>query len=108
MSNEHNHNHHDHDHDHDEQFITLVNENGDEELFEILLTFDSEDFNKSYLLCFPVGELEDDEEGVVHAYAYVPTEDGGIGELLPVESDEEWDMIEEVFNTFIEDQEEEE
>lgn len=101
---------HDHEHDHvheDEQYITLVDENGDEELFEILFTFDSDDFEKSYVLCYPVEGADEDEEVVVHAYAYIPTEDGGIGELMPVTTDEEWDMIEEVYNTFTLDEEEE-
>ncbi|NRD75935.1 DUF1292 domain-containing protein [Bacillus sp. BRMEA1] len=103
MSNEHNHNH-----EEEDRYITLVNENGDEELFEILLTFDSEEYEKSYVLFYPVGEAEDEDEdgGTVHAYAYIPTEDGGLGELLPIETDEEWEMIEEVFNTFVEDEEE--
>ncbi len=95
-----------HEHNHEEHYITLVNENGDEELFEILLTFDSDDFGKSYLLCYPVGDLEEEEEGIVHAYSFTQTEDGDIGELMPVVTDEEWDMIEEVFNTFMEDEEE--
>ena len=104
MAHEHN---HDHDHEHEEeQYITLINENGDEELFEILFTFDSDEFDKSYLLCYPVEDVEE-EEVIVHAYAYIPTEEGGIGELMPVESDEEWDMIEEVYNTFTLDAEEE-
>ncbi|MBS4215552.1 MULTISPECIES: DUF1292 domain-containing protein [Neobacillus] len=98
---------HEHHYD-DEQYITLINENGDEELFEILFTFESDEFEKSYVLCYPVGEAEDDEEVVVHAYSYIPTEEGEIGELSPVTTDEEWDIIEEVYNTFIQDEEEEE
>lgn len=98
-----------HEHVHEEeQYITLINENGDEELFEILFTFDSEEFDKSYVLCYPVGDVDDEEEVMVHAYAYTPTEDGSIGVLEPVMTDEEWDIIEEVYNTFTMDEEEEE
>ncbi|MEH7109531.1 MULTISPECIES: DUF1292 domain-containing protein [Bacillaceae] len=101
---------HEHEHMHEEEsFITLVDEEGNEELFEILFTFDSDEFEKSYVLCYPVGDVEeDDEEVVVHAYSYIPTEDGGIGELAPVLTDEEWDVIEEVYNTFTQDEEGEE
>lgn len=95
-------------HEEEENYITLVDENGDEQLYEVLFTFDSDEFEKSYILFYPVGASEDEEDEIVHAYAYIPTEDGGYGELLPIETDEEWDMIEEVFNTFNEDQEEEE
>jgi uncharacterized protein YrzB (UPF0473 family) len=98
---------HNHNHEEEEQYITLINENGDEELFEILFTFDSEEFEKSYVLCYPVGDVEDEEEVIVHAYAYTPTEDGSIGELMPVTTDEEWDIIEEVYNTFTLDEDEE-
>jgi uncharacterized protein YrzB (UPF0473 family) len=106
MAHDHKHDH-DHNHEDEDRYITLVNENGDEELFEILLTFDSDEFEKSYVLFYPVGESEDEEDGMVHAYAYIPTEDGDLGELLPIETDEEWDMIEEVFNTFVEEEESE-
>ena len=35
----------------EDEFITLVDEEGNEELYEILLTFDeTDDFNKSYVL----------------------------------------------------------
>jgi len=103
MAHEHNHNHN---HEDEERYITLVNENGDEELFEILLTFDSEEYEKSYVLFYPVGEVEEEDEGVVHAYSYIPTEEGGFGELMEIENEEEWDMVEEVFNTFLDDEEE--
>ena len=41
---------HDHDHDHEinpDDYITLVDDEGNEELYQILLTFESEEFEKS-------------------------------------------------------------
>lgn len=106
---EHNHDHnHDHDHDHDHhdhEHITIVDEHGNEELYEILFTFDSEDFGKSYVLVYPAGIPEEDEIEL-QAFSYVENEDGTEGDLEPIETEEEWDMIEEVLNTFIEDEEE--
>lgn len=96
---EHNHDHHDHEH------ITIVDEHGNEELYEILFTFDSEDFGKSYVLVYPTGIPEEDEIEL-QAFSYVENEDGTEGDLEPIETEEEWDMIEEVLNTFIEDEEE--
>lgn len=82
-----------------ENRLTYVDEDGNEVLCEILFTFDSEDFNKSYVLFYPVGS-EDEEEGIsVMAASYIPTEDG-IGELNEIETDEEWEMIEEVLQSF--------
>lgn len=101
----HNHEHdHNHDHDHEQEFITLVDEEGNEALFEILLTIDGEaEFaDKQYVLLFPAGSEEDESEQEVEllAYQYVEGEDGTEGDLINIETDAEWDMIEEVFNTF--------
>ncbi|WP_372868720.1 DUF1292 domain-containing protein [Planomicrobium okeanokoites] len=99
--------------EHGQEHITVVDENGNEQLFEILFTFDSEEFGKSYVLYFPVG-AEEDEEGEIEIQASSFTEntdvDGKVagGDLLPVETDEEWDMIEEMLNTFLAEEEENE
>ena len=82
-----------------EQVISLYDADGNEVLYQVLLTFESDDFNKKYVLLVPAEVKSDDEEVEVYAYSYTETEDGEIGELIPVESDEEWDMIEEVFYT---------
>jgi uncharacterized protein YrzB (UPF0473 family) len=88
---------------HGENNITVIDEDGNEQLCEVLFTFDSEDFGKSYVLYYPVGAEEDDEEDIeIHASAFMPTDDGEDGELMPIETDEEWDMIEEMLNTFLE------
>jgi uncharacterized protein YrzB (UPF0473 family) len=92
---------------HDEKHITVVDDDGNEQLCEVLFTFDSDEFGKSYVLYYPVGAEEDEEDDIeIHASAFTPTEDGQDGELMPIESDEEWDMIEEVLNTFLEEEEE--
>ena len=92
----------------EENQLTVVDEEGNELLCEILFTFDSEEYNKSYVVYYPIGAEGDDEELDLHVSAYVPTEDEEGGDLLPVETDEEWDMIEEVINTFLESEEAEE
>ena len=40
-----------HTHEHEEEYITIVDEEGNEELYQILFTFDSEGFGKSYVFC---------------------------------------------------------
>ena len=76
---------HDHDHNHDErELITLVDEQGNETLFEILLTIDGkEEFGKNYVLLVPVN-AEEDEDGQVEiqAYSFIENEDGTEGCLL--------------------------
>lgn len=94
--------HHQHDHDHDHEYITILDEEGNESLYEILFTFESEEYKKNYVLVFPAGTIED-EDVELQAYSYIETEDGQSGALQPIETNEEWDMIEEVLNTFLED-----
>ena len=89
-----------------EKNITVVDENGNEQLCEILFTFDSEKFNKSYVLYYPISDNED-EEIEIHASSFVPSENNEDGELSPIETDEEWDMIEEMLNTFLDEEGEE-
>lgn len=108
MAHEHHHDHdHAHDHEHEEkELITLIDDEGNESLYEILLTIDGqEEFKRNYVLLYPAG-VSEDEDVELQAYAYVENEDGSEGELEQIETDEEWDMIEEVFNTFMTEEEE--
>lgn len=91
---------------HGENNITVVDDEGNEQLCEVLFTFDSEEFGKSYVLYYPVGDENDDEEIEIHASAFIPNENGDDGELMPIETDEEWDLVEEMLNTFLDEEEE--
>ena len=94
---------------HEPDSITLVDENGNESLFQILITIDGqEEFGKNYVVLQPT-EFEEDEQGLIDVLAYSFTEnaDGTEGDLQPIPEDaeDEWDMIEEVFNSFMDEQE---
>ncbi|MGQ5709915.1 DUF1292 domain-containing protein [Lactobacillus sp. PSON] len=84
--------------------ITLVDDKGNEELYEILFTFHSDDYDKSYVLLYPaaVGEGEDIE---VQAFSYDADDAGDVtsSDLHEIESDEEWEMVQGVLNTFLDD-----
>ena len=86
-----------------QQQITIADENGDETLYDVLFTFQSEDYNRSYILVYPTGKSVDEEIEIM-AFALPdgdnPSDPQG-GELKPIETDEEWDMIESVLNTFL-------
>jgi uncharacterized protein YrzB (UPF0473 family) len=93
---------------HGEKQITVIDDNGNEQLCEVLFTFESEEFKKSYVLYYPIsGENEDEDDIEIHASSFTPGADED-GELSPIETDEEWDMIEEMLNTFLDEQDEEE
>lgn len=80
----------------DSNSLYVKDENGNEKRMTILFTFDNEVTNKQYVV-FQDPELE---TGEVYASAYDDK-----GQLLPIESEEEWEMVEEVINTFVEDEE---
>ena len=78
--------------DNDRQ-ITLVDDQGNEELFEILFTFTSEDYGKSYVLLYPAAVSDDaDEDGDVTS-----------SDLHEITDDDEWNMVQGVLNTFLSD-----
>lgn len=90
--------------------IIIPDENGDEHLFEVLFTFDVEETGNAYMVLVAAGEEDsDDDEVEVHAFRF---EEKGDAEddlaLFPIETDEEWEMVEEMLNTFTEGEEDEE
>ena len=79
----------------DSSSLYVNDENGNEKRMEILFTFEDEDHGKKYVAFLDPEE----EEGEVYASAY--DDDGN---LIPVETDAEWQMIEEVIGAFQEDE----
>lgn len=88
--------------------IIIPDDKGDEHLFEVLFTFDVDETNQSYIAVVPVEQAEDDE---VEVYAFRYEEQGNDAEddlsLFPIESDEEWEMVEEMLQTLAEEEEDE-
>ncbi|MGP4061619.1 DUF1292 domain-containing protein [Halobacillus litoralis] len=82
-----------------EERIIIPDENGEEHLFEVLFTFDVEQTGHSYIAVIPA-EQKEGEEVEVFAFRY---EEKGNEEddlaLFQIESDEEWEMVEEMLNT---------
>ena len=95
----------------EEEKITfkLTDENGKEVEYEILFTFESNETNKNYMV---YTDNTIDAEGNVKVYAssYEPKEDGSIDEntvLRPIESDEEWKIVETILDELQKDTENE-
>jgi uncharacterized protein YrzB (UPF0473 family) len=82
------------------EFFTVTDENGKDIQCEIIMTFDSDEFGKSYVVYQVVG----DESGEYYAASFNP-EDGVEGRLFEVETEAEWDFIEEVLESYLEDSE---
>ncbi|MCD7949970.1 MAG: DUF1292 domain-containing protein [Erysipelotrichaceae bacterium] len=75
----------------DSDRIAIVDDEGNEKEYTVLFTFESEETNKNYVLYYD--ENEDEPEVMTSVF----DEDGN---LYPVESETEWDMIEAVFAAF--------
>ena len=77
-----------------ENQMVVTDSEGKEHLMNILFTYDNEERKASYVFFY---DSEDpNEEVIVMRY----TQDG---ELEPIEDDEEYDEVEEVYNTWSED-----
>lgn len=92
--------------------IVIPDENGVEHLFEVLFTFDVEETGHSYMVLEPAGSSENEDEEDIEVFAF-RFEDNGDGDeddlaLFPIETDEEWEMVEEMLNTFAEQADDEE
>lgn len=75
--------------------LFVSDDTGKEVEMEILFTFDDDQKNKKYVVFMnPKGDPDE-----VFASCYDET-----GNLLPIESDEEWAMVEEVLGAFGEDE----
>lgn len=79
--------------DEEGEFFTVTDENGEEFVCEALHRFELKEFGKSYVL-YSIAD-EDEEIGELFAAAYTPGENGEVVELHPIETDEEWEKVEE-------------
>ncbi len=81
--------------------VILSDDQGNEETYKILFTFESDDYGKSYVILYPKKE-EGSDEIEVQAFSFSPDENGDVdaGELTAIDDPEEWEMVQEVLNTF--------
>ncbi|CAM3098503.1 DUF1292 domain-containing protein [Sporolactobacillus spathodeae] len=94
----------------EEQERIVIPMDGEENLFDVLFYFDVPETGKSYVVCQPVEENEDtdleDDEDEVFAFRYEEGESDEDFKLFPIDTDEEWEMVEEMINTFSDEEEE--
>lgn len=85
-----------------EELLTLYDEEGNEVLYRKVLEFYHPEFKKEYIILAEEGTADDEEIELIPMINEA-NDDGDGGKLLPVETDEEWDMIEEIVNTEMDD-----
>ena len=78
----------------DEKQMVVTDNEGKEHLMQILFTYDNEERGASYVFFY---DTEDPNEEVI-VMRYLES-----GELEPIEDDEEYDEVEEVFNAWQDD-----
>ena len=85
------------------EFLFIPNEDGTESIFEILYEFTRDDTGQKYMLVVPAdavdGEENDEEEQEVFAFRYSGDQDNMTIEMI--EDEEEWEMVQEVFQTWL-------
>ena len=76
--------------------IVVINEKGKEVEYEVLFTFESDETNKNYMV---YTDNTEDENGSTRVYASVFTPGKEPIELLPVETEREWKIIETILDS---------
>lgn len=85
------------------ELVYIPDEDGNEEEFEVIMKFEVDDTGKKYMMLVPTDQA-DEEESEVYAFRY--EEDGDDLQLFVIEDEEEWDIVEETFNTLMGEDEE--
>jgi len=102
---------HDHEHENGDEGeeverIFIKDEDGQSHEFEVIMYLEPDGSKHKYVLLLPVdGEEGEDYEEEVVAFRY--TEEGDELQLSPLESDEEWQLVEETFLALYGDDEDE-
>ncbi|KGR78583.1 DUF1292 domain-containing protein [Ureibacillus manganicus] len=82
----------------EEQLITVVTEDGSEQQGKVVFTFDSDEH--SYVLYSLIDE-NGEESTEVSALRYELDDNGEMTNFASLETEEEWQMVEEVLNTLV-------
>lgn len=88
------------------EIIYIPDDEGNEEEFEVIMKFEVDGSDKKYMMVVPCEG--DDETDEVYAFRYEEDEDGEDLKLYTIDDEEEWNIVEETFNTLMADLDEEE
>lgn len=79
-----------------ENIFTIIGKNGKEIECEVLFTFESDETKKNYIV---YTDNSKDEEGNIKVFASVYNPDKENTELMPIETDREWKVVETILET---------
>lgn len=87
------------------EIIYIPDDEGNEEEFEVVMKFEVDGSDNKYMMVVPMESSEEEDEEEVYAFRY--EEDGDDLKLFIIEDEEEWQVVEETFNTLVGELEEE-
>ena len=76
--------------------FTIINKEGEEITCEVLFTFESEETQKNYIV---YTDNTKDNEGNIKVYASIYNPEKENNELLPIETEREWRVIETILES---------
>lgn len=79
-----------------ENSFTMIDENGNEIVYDVLFTFESEETHKNYIV---YTDNTKDAEGNVEVYASIYDPNDPHSKLEAIETDKEWKVIETILET---------
>ncbi|RXZ84482.1 DUF1292 domain-containing protein [Paenibacillaceae bacterium] len=88
------------------EIIYIPDDDGNEEEFEVIMRFEVDGSDQKYMMVLPLQVEGEEESEEVYAFRY--EEDGDDLKLYTIEDEEEWNMVEETFNTLLSELEEDE
>lgn len=80
----------------DKNQFTVINNEGREVVCDVLFTFDSDETRKSYIV---YTDNTKDQNGNIQVYASIFNPEDENTELLPIETDKEWKVIETILSS---------
>jgi len=85
------------------EIIYIPDDEGNEEEFEVIMKFEVESGKfqgNKYMMVVPV-EVEESDEETDEVYAFRYEEDGDDLKLYTIDDEDEWNEVEETFNTLV-------
>ncbi len=76
--------------------FSMLDENGNEIVYDVLFTFENEETNKNYIV---YTDNSKDEQGNIQVFASIYDPNDPKSRLEPIQSDKEWKVIETILET---------
>ena len=76
--------------------FSMIDENGNEVIYDVLFTFESDETKKNYIV---YTDNHKDENGNIEVYASIYYPDDSTGKLEAIKTDKEWKVIETILTS---------